>query len=335
MKLNLKRPLAFFDLEATGVNIGIDRIVEISIIKLHPDGLEEVRTWRVHPEMAIPLEASLIHGIYDEHIKDEPVFKHIAESVAEFLADSDLAGFNSNKFDIPMLMEEFLRAGVKFDLDNRHFVDVQNIFHQMEQRTLKAAYQFYCDKQIINAHSAEADTRATMEVLLAQIARYENQEWEDKKGNKSIPVVNDIEGLHKFTNLNRPVDFAGRMAYNEDGEEVFNFGKHKGKKVEDVFNIEPSYYSWMMQGDFPLYTKRKLEEIYTRWNTKRQADRLIKPAQPKPVEQSVKNEGPKPAPQKPYSKSYQNKPFIKKEEPAAPVNEDMLKQLADKFKKGL
>lgn len=340
MKLNLKRPLAFFDLEATGVNIGIDRIVEISIIKLHPDGLEEVRTWRVHPEMPIPLESSLIHGIYDEHIKDEPVFKHIAESVAEFLADSDLAGFNSNKFDIPMLMEEFLRAGVKFDLDNRHFVDVQNIFHQMEQRTLKAAYQFYCDKQIINAHSAEADTRATMEVLLAQIARYENQEWEDKKGNKSIPVVNDIEGLHKFTNLNRPVDFAGRMAYNEDGEEVFNFGKHKGKKVEDVFNIEPSYYSWMMQGDFPLYTKRKLEEIYTRWNTKRQADRQAqaKPAvlaKPKAVDQADKNEVSKQAQQKPYSKPYQNKPVVKKEEPAAPINEDMLKQLADKFKKGL
>lgn len=331
MKLNLKRPLAFFDLEATGVNIGIDRIVEISIIKLHPDGLEEVRTWRVHPDMPIPLESSLIHGIYDEHIKDEPVFKHIAESVAEFLADSDLAGFNSNKFDIPMLMEEFLRAGVKFDLDNRHFVDVQNIFHQMEQRTLKAAYQFYCDKQIINAHSAEADTRATMEVLLAQIARYENQEWEDKKGNKSVPVVNDVEGLHKFTNLNRPVDFAGRMAYNEDGDEVFNFGKHKGKKVEDVFNIEPSYYSWMMQGDFPLYTKRKLEEIYTRWNTKRQAERQAKPAQPKPVEQTaVKSE-----PQKTYNKPYENKPFKKKEEPAAPVNEDMLKLLADKFKKGL
>lgn len=334
MKLNLKRPLAFFDLEATGVNIGIDRIVEISIIKLHPDGLEEVRTWRVHPEMSIPLESSLIHGIYDEHIKDEPVFKHIAELVAEFLADCDLAGFNSNKFDIPMLMEEFLRAGVKFDLDNRHFVDVQNIFHQMEQRTLKAAYQFYCDKQIINAHSAEADTRATMEVLLAQIAKYENQEWEDKKGNKSIPVINDIEALHKFTNLNRPVDFAGRMAYNEDGEEVFNFGKHKGKKVEDVFNIEPSYYSWMMQGDFPLYTKRKLEEIYTRWSTKRQAERQAqaKPAEPKAATQP---ETPKNQQQKPYNKPYQNKPAFKKEEPAAPVNEDMLKQLADKFKKGL
>lgn len=332
MKLNLKRPLAFFDLEATGVNIGIDRIVEISIIKLHPDGLEEVRTWRVHPDMPIPLESSLIHGIYDEHIKDEPVFKHIAESVAEFLADSDLAGFNSNKFDIPMLMEEFLRAGVKFDLDNRHFVDVQNIFHQMEQRTLKAAYQFYCNKQIINAHSAEADTRATMEVLLAQIERYENQEWEDKKGNKSFPVVNHVEGLHQFTNLNRPVDFAGRMAYNEDGEELFNFGKHKGKKVEDVFNIEPSYYSWMMQGDFPLYTKRKLEEIYTRWNTKRQADRQAKPVEPKDMQQPAPSNNQQ---QKSYNKPNNNQSFKKKEEPAKPVNDDMLKLLADKFKKGL
>jgi DNA polymerase-3 subunit epsilon len=335
MKLNLKRPLAFFDLEATGINIGADRIVEISIIKLHPDGLEEVKTWRVHPEMPIPLESSLIHGIYDEHIKDEPTFKHIAQSVAEFLADSDLAGFNSNKFDIPMLMEEFLRVGVPFDLDNRHFVDVQNIFHQMEQRTLKAAYQFYCDKQIINAHSAEADTRATMEVLLAQIAKYENQEWEDKKGNRSIPVVNHVEGLHQFTNLNRPVDFAGRMAYNEQGEEVFNFGKHKGKRVEDVLNIEPSYYSWMMQGDFPLYTKRKLEEIHTRWNTKKQAERQAKPAQPKPVEQTVKADAPKPVQPKPYNQPYENKPFKKKEEPAAPVNDDMLQLLADKFKKGL
>src|SRR5258708_7049072 len=273
MKLNLKRPLAFFDLEATGTNIGIDRIVEISIIKLNQDGSEDVKTWRVNPEMQIPIESSLIHGIYDEHIKDELTFKALAEAVAEFIGESDLAGYNSNKFDIPMLMEEFLRAGVLFDLENRHFVDVQNIFHQMEQRTLKAAYQFYCNKAIINAHSAEADTRATMEVLLAQIEKYADTEWEDKKGNRSKPVINDIEALHQFTNLNRPVDFAGRLAFNEAGEEVFNFGKHKGKKVEDVFAIEPSYYSWMMQGDFPLYTKRKLEEIYNRWNTKRNADR--------------------------------------------------------------
>ena len=154
-----------------------------------------------------------MHGIYDEHIKEERLFKELGNEIAGFIGNSDLAGYNSNKFDIPMLMEEFLRAGVTFDLDSRHFVDVQNIFHQMEQRTLKAAYQFYCEKQIINAHSAEADARATMEVLLAQVARYENMEWEDKKGNRTVPVVNDVEALHKFTNLSRPVDFAGRMVF--------------------------------------------------------------------------------------------------------------------------
>lgn len=337
MKLNLKRPLAFFDLEATGTNIGADRIVEISVIKLNPDGSEDVKTWRVNPEMPIPLESSLIHGIYDEDIKGEPVFKAMANDVAEFIGDSDLAGFNSNKFDIPMLMEEFLRAGVLFDLDKRHFVDVQNIFHQMEQRTLKAAYQFYCKKDIINAHSAEADTRATMEVLIAQVAKYENVEWEDKKGIKSTPVVNDIEALHKFTNLNKPVDFAGRMVYNDNGEETFNFGKHKGKKVEEVFNIEPSYYSWMMQGDFPLYTKRKLEEIYSRFSAKKAAERQAKtPVQPKqetvtPRIDFQKKEFTKPD----HTKNpYPNKPFKKPEEPAKPVDEDMLKLLADKFKKG-
>ena len=303
--------------------------------------------------MPIPLESSLVHGIYDEHVKDEPAFKEIAQLVADFIHDSDLAGYNSNKFDIPMLMEEFLRADVIYDLDSRHFVDVQNIFHQMEQRTLKAAYQFYCDKQIINAHSAEADTRATMEVLLAQVARYENMEWEDKKGNRSTPVVNDIEALHKFTNLNKPVDFAGRMVYNEKGQETFNFGKHKGKPVEDVLKIEPSYYSWMMQGDFPLYTKRKLEEIHNRWNAKRIAERQPKPAQPKPQEPAPVAET-KPVETIPAKKDFQrpdfknndqnrnhhnrpdNRPYKKKdEEPAVPVNEDMLKLLADKFKKGL
>ena len=345
MKLNLKRPLAFFDLETTGTNIGIDRIVEISVIKLNPDGSEEVKTWRINPGMPISLESSLVHGIYEEHIKDEPVFNALGASIAEFIGDSDLAGYNSNKFDIPMLMEEFLRAGISFGLENRHFVDVQNIFHQMEQRTLKAAYQFYCNKQIINAHSAEADTRATMEVLLAQIEKYADAEFEDKKGNRSKPIVNDVEALHKFTNLNSPVDFAGRMVYNDQGEELFNFGKHKGKKVADVFNIEPSYYSWMMQGDFPLYTKRKLEEIYSRWNAKKVAERQAKPAQPKPAETPA-NVQAKPAPQqaapgqpkkefiKPNNQNNQpNRPF-KKDEPAKPVNDDMLKMLADKFKKG-
>jgi DNA polymerase-3 subunit epsilon len=354
MKLNLKRPLAFFDLETTGTNIGIDRIVEISVIKLNPDGSEDVMTWRINPGMPIPLESSLVHGIYDEHIKDEPIFKVLGTAIAEFIGDSDLAGYNSNKFDIPMLMEEFLRAGVAFELEKRHFVDVQNIFHQMEQRTLKAAYKFYCDKQIINAHSAEADTRATMEVLLAQIEKYADTEFEDKKGNRSKPIVNDVEGLHKFTNLHNPVDFAGRMIYNEQGEELFNFGKHKGRKVEDVFNMEPSYYSWMMQGDFPLYTKRKLEEIYSRWNAKKVAERQAKPAPPKPADSPATNVQPKPVdntnkpaaqppvanqPKKEFVKpdhqnNQQNRPF-KKDEPAKPVNEDMLKMLSDKFKKGL
>jgi DNA polymerase-3 subunit epsilon len=335
MKLNLKRPLAFFDLEATGINIAADRIVEISVIKLHPDGSEDVKTWRINPGMPIPLESSLIHGIYDEHIKDEPLFKEVAQAVSEFIHDSDLAGFNSNKFDIPMLMEEFLRAGVLFDLDNRHIVDVQNIFHQMEQRTLRAAYKFYCDKPIINAHSAEADTRATMEVLIAQVARYENMEWEDKTGNISIPVINDIEALHKFTNLNKPVDFAGRMVYDKEDNELFNFGKHKGKKVEDVFAIEPSYYSWMMQGDFPLYTKRKLEEIYNRFNAKRLAERQSKQVQPKPAAAQT-TPSIKPPDNYKGNNNYRkenNQPYKKREDPAAPVNEDMLKLLADKFKK--
>jgi len=346
MKLNLKRPLAFFDLEATGTNVGIDRIVEISVIKLNPDSTEDVKTWRVNPGMPIPIESSLVHGIYDEHIKDEPVFKTLGTEIAAFISDSDLAGYNSNKFDIPMLMEEFLRSGVPFDIENRHFVDVQNIFHQMEQRTLRAAYQFYCNKEIINAHSAEADTRATMEVLLAQIEKYKDAEFVDKKGITSKPIVNDIEALHIFTNLNKPVDFAGRMVYSEQGEELFNFGKHKGKKVEDVFNVEPSYYSWMMQGDFPLYTKRKLEEIYSRWNAKRIAERQPKPIQPKTeqpkaIENAERPAAPKPAenqPKKDFHKpdnrnNQQNRPY-KKDEPAKPVNEDMLKMLADKFKKG-
>ena len=356
MKLNLKRPLAFFDIEATGTNIAADRIVELSVIKLNPDGSEEVATWRVNPAMPIPLESSLIHGIYDEHIAGEPVFKELAAAIAAFIGESDLAGYNSNKFDIPMLMEEFLRADILFDLENRHFVDVQNIFHQMEQRTLKAAYQFYCNKDIINAHSAEADTRATMEVLLAQIEKYADIEFEDKKGIRTKPIINDVEALHKFTNLNRPVDFAGRMQYNEQGEEVFNFGKHKGKRVEDVFNIEPSYYSWMMQGDFPLYTKRKLESIYSRWNAKRIAERQQKATQPKQADTVAHTAQPKPAdaankpapqqqppasqPRKDFQRPepqrthQQNQPFKKDNTPAKPVNEDMLKMLADKFKKG-
>lgn len=356
MKLNLKRPLAFFDLETTGVHIGNDRIVEISIIKINPDQTEEVKTWRINPGMPIPLESSLVHGIYDEDVKDEPAFKAIAADVTAFLGDSDLAGYNSNKFDIPMLMEEFLRATVDFDLENRHFVDVQNIFHQMEQRTLRAAYQFYCGKDIVNAHSAEADTRATMEVLLAQLDKYEGAEWENKKGVKTVPVVNDVEALHQFTNLSKPVDFAGRMVFNEAGEELFNFGKHKGKKVEDIFQLEPSYFSWMMQGDFPLYTKRRLESIHKRWTAKKNQAKPApqpkpevqnnvvqsKPDQPKPEVQNQQKPDVKPVqtaaqPQQPqqrpqYKPNYPQQPR-RESKPAEPINDDMLQQLKMKFGK--
>jgi DNA polymerase III subunit epsilon len=311
MKLNLKRPLAFFDLEATGVNVASDRIVEISILKAMPNGEEIIKTLKINPTIPIPLESSLIHGIYDDDIKNAPTFKEVAHEIADFLVDADLAGYNSNKFDIPMLLEEFLRVGVDFDLDNRKFVDVQNIFHQMEQRTLKAAYKFYCGKDIINAHSAEADIKATYEVLLSQIEKYEGKDWEDKKGVVSQPVKNDVDALHDFTNLNKPVDFAGRLVYNEDGEPVFNFGKHKSKTVFQVFDEEPSYYSWMMNGDFPLYTKSRLDKFWQQYKEQKNIERQ----KSKPV--------------------HQNKPFEKKvkKEDDVPANEDMLQMLASKFKK--
>lgn len=313
MKLNLKRALAFFDLETTGVNVASDRIVEISILKAMPDGTEDIKTMRINPGMPIPLESSLIHGIYDEDVARELTFKQAGEELARFLDDCDLAGYNSNKFDIPVLMEEFLRAGIDFDIEKRHFVDVQNIFHQMEQRTLRAAYQFYCGKVIENAHSAEADIKATYEVLLAQIGKYENQDWEDKKGVVSKPVQNNIEALHKFTNLNKPVDFAARMVYNDEGLEVINFGKHKGRSVEDVFQSEPSYYNWMQNGDFPLYTKRCLEKIWKRWNSKKEALKSEK-------QNALKEE------QNPPSQP-------KRTEEAKPIDTNMLQQLKMKFGK--
>lgn len=314
MKLNLKRPLAFFDLETTGVNVASDRIVEISILKAKPDGTEEIKTMRVNPCIPIPLESSLIHGIYDEDVLHAPTFSQVGGEIARFLADSDLAGYNSNRFDIPLLMEEFLRVGIDFDLSNRRFVDVQNIFHQMEQRTLKAAYQFYCGKTIENAHSAEADTKATYEVLLAQLDRYHDVEWEDKKGEKLKPVQNDVDALHTFTNLNKPVDFAGRIVYNEDGVEVFNFGKHKGRSVEEVFRVEPSYYSWMQNGDFPLYTKRCLEKLWVNWTSKK--------------ERSRQNVVALEAPLNSHKKVF--KPNAKK---PLPIDGTMLEQLKQKFSK--
>ena len=331
MKLNLKRPLAFFDLETTGVNVGSDRIVEIAILKAMPDGTEEIKTLKINPGMPIPLQSSLIHGIYDEHVADAPLFSAVAQELADFIGDADLAGYNSNRFDIPVLLEEFLRAGVDLDMSDRKFVDVQNIFHQMEQRTLRAAYKFYCDKDIVNAHSAEADITATYHVLLAQLDRYKDVDFEDKQGKISQPVINDVDALHQFTNMNNPVDFAGRMVYNENNKEVFNFGKHKGKTVESVFDVEPSYYAWMKQGDFPLYTKKKLDEIWLRWNKKK--DELKAAKQATSAQGTVQKTAPAQAPAaRPAAKPYIAKPQYKKEKPAAVTN-DMLEQLKMKFGK--
>ena len=251
MKLNLKRPIVFFDLETTGVDTAKDRIVEISMVKVMPDGEEIVRTRRINPQMHIPEQATAIHGITDDDVKGEPTFAQIAKSLAQFIERCDFGGFNSNRFDLPMLVEEFLRAGVDVDFRRRRFVDVQNIFHKMEQRTLVAAYKFYCDKDLEDAHSAEADTRATYEVLMAQLDRYPE-------------LQNDVAALADFSERGQTADFAGRIGYNDKQEEIFNFGKYKGRRLEDVFREEPSYYAWMMNGDFPLYTKKVITEIYLR-----------------------------------------------------------------------
>ncbi|MCC8197847.1 MAG: 3'-5' exonuclease [Tannerellaceae bacterium] len=251
MQLNLRNPLVFFDLETTGINIVKDRIVEISFVKVHPNGKEESKTRRINPGMPIPPESTAIHGITDEDVKDCPTFKEIAKSLAAQIEGCDLAGFNSNRFDIPMLVEEFLRAGVDLDLNKRKFVDVQTIFHKMEQRTLSAAYKFYCNKTLENAHTAEADTYATYEILQAQLDRYPE-------------LQNDVNHLSQFSSFNNNVDFAGRMIYNEDGKEVINFGKYKGQLVDDVLKNDPGYYSWIMNGDFPLNTKKMFTEIKLR-----------------------------------------------------------------------
>lgn len=249
--LNLERPLAFFDLETTGTNIAADRIVEISILKVYPDQSKNVLTEKVNPGMPIPKESSEIHGITNEMVANAPTFAELAPALVDFIEGCDLAGFNSNRFDVPLLYEEFLRAGVDVDFKNRRFIDVQNIFHKMEQRTLKAAYKFYCDTELENAHSAEADIKATYEVLLAQIDRYPD-------------LQNNIQYLAEFSTQKTFADLMGRIIYNDKNEEVFNFGKHAQKTVESVFEAEPSYYDWMMKGDFPLSTKKLITEIRER-----------------------------------------------------------------------
>ncbi len=258
MQLNLRNPLLFFDIESTGLNVATDRIVEISIVKVSPGApgepnKVEVKTRRVNPTIPIPAEAQAVHGISDEDVKDEPEFRQLAKSLAQWMKGCDIAGYNSLKFDIPLLAEEFLRAGVEFDFRKRKLIDVQNIFHKKEQRTLKAAYKFYCGRNLDNAHSAEADTMATYEVLEAQLDRYKDDE-ED-------PLQNDVDFLAKYSIQNRFLDYAGRIVLNDKDEPVFNFGKHRGKPVKEVLRTEPSYYSWMMDGDFTLDTKKVLTEI--------------------------------------------------------------------------
>ena len=249
MELKLQKPIVFFDLETTGVNAIHDRIVEISYIKVFPDGNEESKTLRINPERHIPEQSSAIHGIYDEDVKDCPTFKQVARDIAAIFVNSDIAGFNSNYFDVPMLVEEMLRAGIDFDITKCRLIDVQNIYHKLEQRTLSAAYKFYCGKNLEDAHSAQADTRATYEVLKAQLDKYPDK------------LNNDVQFLSSFSKMNDNVDFAGRIIYNDKHIPDINFGKYKGQSVEDVLARDPGYYGWMMQGDFPQNTKQVLTKL--------------------------------------------------------------------------
>ncbi len=264
MELNLKRPLAFLDIESTGLKVAKDRIIELSIIKVNPNGSTETKTWRINPEHKISEEAESIHGISQEELNDKPTFKQIAKDVERFLANCDLAGYNAIKFDIPMLVEEFMRVGIDFDVSNRRMIDVQNIFMKMEPRTLKAAYRFYLGKSLENAHSAEADAVATYEILKAQLDRYKPDKNSDEERIRSSQVINDMDALHKFSAHRRNADLMGQVIYNKNNQEVFNFGKHKGKTVEEVFRKEPSYYNWIMNADFPLYTKKLMTKIKLR-----------------------------------------------------------------------
>ncbi len=249
--LKLTRPVAFIDLETTGVNLSTDRIVEIAIIKVLPSMERQVKRKLINPEMPIPVSSSDIHGITDEMVKDAPTFKQAANEIKQYLENCDLGGYNSNRFDIPMLMEEFLRAGLEVDLTDRRMIDVQHIFYSMEPRTLTAAYKFYCQKELVDAHSAEADVQATIDVLLAQLQRYE------QLGDSVDSILNAI-GEDKI------IDYARRFSYDDNGVEIFNFGKYKGRPVLQVLKAEPQYYDWMMRGDFPLHTKKKLTELFNR-----------------------------------------------------------------------
>ena len=275
MLLNLEKPIVFFDLETTGVNVGTDHIVEICLFKVSPDQTTEQVGHRVRPvytdgkTIHIPEFTTAIHGISDADVADKPSFTQLAPEIASFIGDADLAGYNSNKFDVPLLVEEFLRTGLKFELKSRRLIDVQNIFHKMEQRTLKAAYRFYCGKNLDHAHSADADTMATYEVLMAQLDRYQDSEYTAPDGSVSKPIVNNIEQLSQFTCNSQWADLVGHIGYDKLHREIFNFGKHKGKTLESVFNVEPAYYDWMMKADFPLSTKECITEVWKRRQDKK------------------------------------------------------------------
>lgn len=256
MQLQLTKPICFFDLETTGINVAKDRVVEIAILKVFPNGNTESKTWLVNPEMNIPEEVIAVHGISNEKVANEPTFKELSKEIHDMIKDSDLGGFNSDRFDIPLLAEEMLRSGIDFDMKKSVSVDVQTIFHKMEKRTLGAAYKFYCDKDLVDAHSAMADTQATYEVLLSQLDRYPELE-------------NNIKKLSEYTTRKKSVDFAGFIIIDKDGDEAFSFGKHKGKKIDEVLQKEPGYFSWILNADFPLYTKKVLTQIkLNKLNTK-------------------------------------------------------------------
>lgn len=251
MELKLTKPIVFFDLETTGVSIATDRIVEISILKIFPNGTQESKTWLVNPEIEIPADATAIHGITNEKVVTEPTFKELADTINKMIADADLAGFNSNRFDIPLLAEEFLRVGIDFDMNNRKAIDVQVIFHKKEQRTLSAGYKFYCGKDLDDAHSAEADTLATYEILKAQLDKYDD-------------IENSVDTLSEYSTHGKRADFAGFILFNDQDQEIFSFGKYKGRTVEEVFRENPGYNAWIQNADFPLYTKKVLREIKQR-----------------------------------------------------------------------
>jgi DNA polymerase-3 subunit epsilon len=263
MKLQLRNPICFFDIESTGINITHDRIIEIAVIKVMPNGEVLRKSNLLNPTIPIPPESSVFHGIYDEDVKDKPAFKEVAKEYARFLEGADLSGFSILKMDVPMLVEEFIRANVDFEYQKKRIIDSQKIFHLMEKRTLAAAYRFYMQKEMQDSHTAEADTEAAMDVLIAQLQKYDGQDVTDISGKKIGEIRNDMDVLGKLISEDM-VDLAGRMIRNEKGEEIFNFGKHKGKKVMAVFKQEPAYYDWMMNGDFPQDTKRKLTEIKLR-----------------------------------------------------------------------